>query len=475
MAAEAEVTTPSARNERFLWAVLVVSHIAAVICSRGYFQYDEHYQVLEFIQWKHGLVPTHAMPWELRERMRPWLHPLLFYPLEWLSLHGLDWSPFVRTTLHRACVAALALYTIARRTRRQPALLALYASLFFFPLLDVRMSAEVIGGWLFALGYVLDDERGPDTPLRWSIGCGVLFGFAAVIRFQVFVLIFGLLVFHLRARQLRRCLGLGLGTACALAVGASCDAWGYGQPTLVAWNYFNQNLVLGKAVRFGSGASPWYWYLQALPEKTYYVPGAVILAALLWQWVRRPLAKLSFITLPFVLLHFAIAHKELRFLFSLAPFVPDLLLGLWQDVRAYRVARYLAGAFVACNLVLLVPAALHDADADVGLYAALYDYEPAHKNTLYYENNTNPLGPWGLNPSYYLGDLKIKARPLRALRKPWRGLIMFDRHSAYLERRNERRCELLASRYPSSVFDHWPTWMPERGPWLKLWSLWRCP
>jgi phosphatidylinositol glycan class B len=462
-------------DKRAYWALLIISHLTAVWFSRGYFQYDEHYQVLEFIQWKLGLVSTSDMPWELRERMRPWLHPLLFFPLEWLSLQVLDWSPFVRTAFHRAGVAGLALFVIARRTRRQSKLLPLYASLFFFPFIDVRISSEVIGGWLFALAYALDHDRGPEAAPRWSFGAGVLFGLAAVIRFQVFVLVFGLLLFHLRHRQLQRCLWLGFGILFALALGTLCDLWGYGELTCVAWNYFNQNILLGKSLRWGSGASPWYWYFGALIEKTYYVPGGVLLAALGWQWLRRPLSKLTFISLPFVLLHFVVAHKELRFLFSLAPFAPDLVWGLWQALRARRAARYLAVAFIVFNLILLVPAGLHDADADVGLYAALYAYPPARNTTLYYENNTNPLGPWGLVPSYYLGTLGLEARPLRSSRKVWHGLLMFDRQTAYTARRAEARCQLLASRYPSFVLDHWPSWMPERGPWLKLWSLWNCP
>lgn len=415
--------------------------------------------------------------------MRPWLHPLLFYPLEWLSLHLLDWSPFVRTTVHRACVAALALYVIARRTRQEPKRLPLYACLFFFPFLDVRISSEAIGGWLFALAYAIDDEQGAETQPRWRVACGVLLGLAVVIRFQALVLVFGLLLFHLSQRQLQRCVWLGLGMLVALALGTLCDVWGYGDFTIVAWNYFNQNILLGKAVRFGSGASPWYWYLRAILDKTYYVPGAIMLVALGWQWLGRPRSKLTFISLPFVLLHCAVAHKELRYLFPLAPFVPDLLLALWQDVRARWASRCFARVFIAFNLLLLPLAALSDADADVGLYAALYSNPSARNITIYYENNTNPLSPWGLVPSYYLGGLGLKARPLRASHTPWHGILMFDRQAAYAQVRaqhqdqsqSQGRCELLASRYPSFVRDHWPAWMPERGPWLKLWSLWSCP
>ena len=95
------------RKRRLLWGLLLASHLSAIVWSRGYHHPDEHFQVLEFIGWKLGLVPIEKMPWELPERMRPWLHALLFFPLEWLSKYSFDLSPFTRTTIHRACVAVL--------------------------------------------------------------------------------------------------------------------------------------------------------------------------------------------------------------------------------------------------------------------------------------------------------------------------------------------------------------------------------
>ncbi|HEY2735427.1 MAG TPA: hypothetical protein VGI70_15625 [Polyangiales bacterium] len=454
------------------WALLLLTHASAVLFSRGYFQFDEHYQVLEFIQWKLGAIATLDMPWELRARMRPWLHPLLFFPLEWLSHRWLGWSPFVKTTLHRACVAALALFAISRRTKRRPALLGLYACLFYFPFLDVRMSAEVIGGWLFALADALEEEERQSRPAA-EFARAVLFGLAAVIRLQVLAMWFGSWLFHLRQREFQRCFWLAFGLLTAFGLAALCDRWGYGAFSFVPWNYVYENLVLGKAVRFGSGASPWFGYITALLEKTGYLPGAIFLAALVWQWLRRPLDKLSFISAPFVFLHVAVAHKELRFLFPLAPFMPQMIFDLWRDVRRLLVARYIAGAFVAANLVLLAPAALHDADSDVGLYAALYEYPVTTSNVLQYVKNTNPLRPYGLHPSYYV-DPSLRARPLRSARKPWHGLLMFDDVPAFAAMRAEARCLLVASRYPSFILDRWPRWL-ERGRWLNLWSLWRCP
>jgi len=132
-------------NQHFLWVILVITHLAAALFSRGYYHFDEHFQVLEFLQWKLGRTPTEAMPWELTEAMRPWTHPLLFYPLEWASHHFLSLSPFTKTALHRLVPALLALLAIHRLQRdKSSGLLFLYTILFFLPFLDARISSEII-------------------------------------------------------------------------------------------------------------------------------------------------------------------------------------------------------------------------------------------------------------------------------------------------------------------------------------------
>jgi len=458
------------------WGLLLTSHALAVVFSRGYMQMDEHFQVLEFLQWKFGAIASADMPWELPTRMRPWLHVFLFYPLEWFSRHMLELSPFLRTTLHRGCVATLALIAIRCLTRRHPEQLGMFATLFFLPLFDVRLSAEVIGGYLFAIGYALDEALDPAAPraTRRLLGLGFLFGIAVVIRLMVAAMFAGLVLFHLRRREWKRSLLLLPGVVAAQALGVLCDRIGYGELTWVPWNYFEQNILRGNAVHFGS--APYYAYASMLLEQSGYIPGAVLLAALFFHWLRRPLDRVTYVTLPFVVLHACIAHKELRYLFPIAPFVPALLRTLWEAIARFWIARPLARVFVALNLVLMLPASLHDANAYIGLYAALFEHAPAEPSVLHYKNSTDPLRPWSLRPSYYVDQLALSSQPLPRERAHWHGLVMVEFLDDYRELRRDRRCELLASRYPRALLDAWPNWLPERhAPWLKLWSLWQCP
>ncbi len=437
---------------------------------------DEHFQVFEYIQWKFGAVPTAQMPWELPARMRPWLHISLFYPLEWISRHFLDLSPFTRATVHRACAAALALFTIRRLTLRDPKQLLLFATLFFVPWLDVRTSAEMLGGWLLALGFVLDDDTRTDARDHRArlIAIGFVFGAAVVIRLMVAAMVSGLLLFHARQRDWQRIVLLGTGVVLAAAVGVLCDRWGYGEFTCVAWNYVHQNLVLGKAVHFGS--APFYAYVPMLLEATGYLPGAVLLMALLVHWARRPLDKLTFMSAPFVLLHVCISHKELRFLFPLAPMMPAMLLSSWELLARFAWSSALARAYLGLNLALALIGAFHDANLYVGLYAALFEHAPPKRALLYYEFRTDPLRPWTLRPTYYIERLALISRRVPRRRKAWHGLVVVEKLADYHALQDEHRCAVLTTRYPAGVMNAWPQWLPEtHAPWLALWSLWRCP
>ena len=52
-------------------------HIAAAWLNGGFLNADEHYQIIEFAQYKLGYQSASALAWEFQERMRPALQPWL--------------------------------------------------------------------------------------------------------------------------------------------------------------------------------------------------------------------------------------------------------------------------------------------------------------------------------------------------------------------------------------------------------------
>jgi phosphatidylinositol glycan class B len=103
----------------------------------------------------------------------------------------------------------------------------------------------------------------------------------------------------------------------ALALGALADRWGYGAWTFPPLGYVDVNLVQGVAAR-QFGHEPVLAYLYLLPAQLFFAITVVLMVAMVAMWLRNSRHAVSWVTLPFVLGHVAIAHKEARFLFPLA-------------------------------------------------------------------------------------------------------------------------------------------------------------
>lgn len=328
-------------------AISAALHFLAAHFSTGYHHPDEHFQILEFANSKLGGTPVATLPWEYGARLRPWFQPaLVAIILRALRAVGLT-NPFAAAEVLRFLHGALglaALWTLWRTLKEQgwlegPAArraAVATAGLWFLPYLNVRTSSESLSGSLLLLGCA--------AILRFSSLrawlAGLALGLAFEARFQTAAASFPLLALMyfgptpnptatLTSRRARlRFLPLTLlGLAMAFALGRAADAWGYGEWVWTPWNYFRVNLLEGKAAEWGT--KPAWAYLGMVAQTLPPVSLAVI-AAYLWLWIRRPLHPLTALSLPFVLLHCAIGHKETRFLFPIAGLTPAVLALAWS-------------------------------------------------------------------------------------------------------------------------------------------------
>jgi phosphatidylinositol glycan class B len=81
--------------------------------------------------------------------------------------------------------------------------------------------------------------------------------------------------------------------------------------------YVDVNLLQGVAAHT-YGREPVLAYLYLLPAQLFFAITLVLMAAMISMWLRNPRHPVTWASLPFVLAHMAIAHKEARFLFPLA-------------------------------------------------------------------------------------------------------------------------------------------------------------
>jgi phosphatidylinositol glycan class B len=328
---------------RFLRRWLSLSLLLILVTasrSEGFHHPDEHFQTLEFMNYKQGGITARDLPWEFSQRMRPWLQPALYYAVArvWTTLGIRDrfsWALGFRLlsgVLGWLSVAGLALcaYRWFPGERPRQASIRALCLLWFIPYLAVRTSSEslstsclVLGMCLLLLGSEPAAERPRDWPARLLALVGCLFGLAFQFRYATGLMAASVTAWavFVAGLPLAGILEIAAGFAPTLALGALIDRWGYGEWALPPCQYVLKNIGEGLAAqRFG--ASPWYAYF-ALPLETALAPLALVLIlTLILTWLRHPRHVLTWATLPFVLVHLLLAHKEVRFLFPVAFLTP---------------------------------------------------------------------------------------------------------------------------------------------------------
>ncbi len=398
-------------------------HGIAAAFSVGFSHPDEHFQVLEWASFKMGWTPADALPWEFKSQIRSWFHPGLVTAF-WQTATSLGGEALSHATLvawvralHAlmgwfSCVAlahSLGLWFPGDTTKQErseapmregrdasridaptPPLVWLQGAtllFFFLPFLHARTSSENLSSSFLALSVAVLPRvfSGRNRPLFWALLSGVLGGAAFLARFQSALFLAPLLLSVLfsepRARWKAFCTLL-LGVAAVIGMGVGIDAWGYGALVFTPWRYFQFNLIQGAAAGFGT-MPPW-GYLTLLFAKTPWPWGWLSLATLILCLKDRELRRHPWVVAcaSFLLVHSFIAHKELRFLFPLAPFFPALALlalrrtWVWQKISVKT-------ALFAVNGVFLVFLALFpNRSADAFRYLVNHRAH-ATTNTLY--------------------------------------------------------------------------------------------
>jgi len=309
---------------RSLLILAGVTIITAWFSNTFYFP-DEHYQILEFMSLKLGITPASELPWEFEARIRPWLQPLIYFliarPLMALGLTDMFAIVLVlRLVTGLFSIFALAVFARAiletLKDEAEKRAFALYLPFFgFLPYLFVRTASETLSAAFAAIAVALVMRAGS---VRLLAVAGLMCGLAFEARYQTAVLGLGIfawlaLMARVRTRGLAAFVGGGL---IALALGALANRWGYGAWVFPPWDYFHVNIVQGVAAR-NFGSEPVFAYLYLLPAQIFFATTLVLMAAMLALWLRNPRHVLTWASLPFVLLHVMVAHKEARFLFPL--------------------------------------------------------------------------------------------------------------------------------------------------------------
>ncbi|MBN4065989.1 hypothetical protein JYT51_01495 [Candidatus Amoebophilus asiaticus] len=458
-----------------IYIISIIILVLTTIFSLGYHHFDEHFQILEFAGLKLNLTTASNLPWEYHNQMRSSIQPaIVVYVHKFFGLFGVD-NPFTITIFLRLISASLSFFSMwliykvyCKKISNQILsnwYLVLSFLLWFLVYINVRFSSENWSGTIFIIAFALFFSKKKQNALSY-LSIGLILGFSFLFRYQVGFLIAGFLawIIVIKKEKLLNIIYLIFGITLVILLGILLDKWYYGQWTITAWNYFEQNILRDKVSSFG--VDPWWYYIekffiQAIPPFSILF---ILSTVLIFTFKKK--SPITWSILPFLAVHFIIGHKEIRFLFPIVGFLPIIAIkGLEviqqkfvRDLFTKRYLRLFMKGFFVVNFLFLIIITFRPADSQISLYRTIYNQYKT-PTTLYFIDK-NPYHRV-LNINYYKRK-KMEIRQINTLDSisnlPDRtSLIVFRQQKMPLG--FEKKNKLIYSTFPEWImkfnFNNW--------------------
>jgi len=385
------MTNPLDSYYRKIAIVGFLIFVLAAWFSAGYHHPDEHFQILEFSQYKSGHIPSTNLAWEFHEQIRPALPVFICYGvIKFFSFFGIT-NPFFLAFILRLLVG-LAAWWITRKLALllldnfktdagKKIFFAIIFLLWFVPYISVRFSSENLSSvTLLTAIFLILTFRDLSSGKKFIrlFGAGLMLAFAFYFRFQIAFAIIGIVlwlvfIYKIRIKEIGAIISGGI---IALMVCILIDYWFYETWVLTPVNYFNINIIEDIASKFG--VTPWWnyfylYFIQVIP------PLSIILLLFFFFGTAKSLRNIFLWSIvPFLIAHFMIGHKETRFLFPVVfAFLYLVSVGIDNFILTMKIPKISHIVFITLlviNIPLLVFRSFSPARESLSYYKFLYDF-----------------------------------------------------------------------------------------------------
>lgn len=345
-------------------------YLLVAVRSSGFIQADEHYQIIEFANYKLGLLSANKLAWEFKAQVRPGLQPLLcLLAFKFFGLWGIT-DGYKLAFLLRAVTACLSVFVITYFThafkyeinrKLWPYYILFSYFLWFLPYINVRFSSECWSGLMLMLALANLRKGTNESSLSKYVTIGVLMGLSILFRYQSGLFVLGLIfwITFVDNGKFKGAAITGATTFLILCLGVAIDCWLYGRFTITMYNYFVANIIEGKASSFGT--SPFYYYIIYIFREAEPF-GVMILVSFATLCYFEPKNPVLWAIVPFVIVHSIIPHKEPRFIFPLAnlsPLICILALQRFCNSASYKLRNmgWKRFSYVVIGLFILIDTA----------------------------------------------------------------------------------------------------------------------
>jgi phosphatidylinositol glycan class B len=389
----------------------VVFLIPLLICSYfsvGFHHFDEHFQILEFANYKMGYCSAADLPWEFGAQIRPTLQPWITVFLWKIYLCSLEFNPYHFAFFLRFLTAVLSVIAMVgiRRTFIDPKdaerikwYYRFSFLLWFMPFVMVRYSSETWSALFLAYGLVFTFSR---HKIANYIIAGILFACSFWFRFQIAFALFGLALWILmyKLKEWQRILGILIGFTTMSLIFYKLDGAFYQSSVFTPYQYYYYNIVLKVAENFGTFG---LWYYPVMAAIHLIPPISLLVEFLILKFLYNHKSDvISWIIFFFLMPHFFISHKEFRFLFPLFVFLPYTFVKSMHLIKKLEKDwKGLYTAVIVTNFVLLTLIIFKPADIHIFNLKQLSDNGCKTKNIFLANNYKKSLFP-NLTMNYYL-------------------------------------------------------------------------
>jgi phosphatidylinositol glycan class B len=369
----------SLKSKQYIF-IGVVAHLFAAYFSAGFFNLDEQTQVLNLVGFKLGHYDVSYLSDQYVQAIRSWFHPAIYLWCSKALLLFFPFNPFVHAFFYRLLSSALGVISLGvlyktfekelSEIKGTEAYFFFASLLWYFPFLHARPGNENICAifFVFALYFLKKGEH-----YKNFIFAGVLFALSFIVRFQIAVMIASVCLWHLfYFKELKKIVLLTFAFLLTLGLSTGFDTYMYGYFTFTPYNYFFMNIVQKYANSFG--VTPCYQYFIYAFRDNPAPLGLLVVSSFLYFWIRFPKHIITWLTLPFFIIHSLIGHKEFRFLFPMAPFLPVVLAFIFHSLK-WENKNMPRKVFLILNIPLLIYFCFAPATSTTRFFKYLYEKE----------------------------------------------------------------------------------------------------
>ena len=436
-------TTIKLEKSNWFLFIVIAFYIFVAFNSSGYNNADEHYQIVEFANYKLGKATPSDLAWEFAAKIRPGLQPALCYFIfKGIALFGVT-DVYYLAFILRLISAVLAIFVIRFfinssgsivEKKNYNGFVILSYFLWFLPYINVRFSSENWSGLFFLASLALLQCNNYQYSVKKLLLLGALLGTSMLFRYQSAFFALGIIFWLLIITKLNvKKIAIIIGALLVmLFVGFFIDRWLYGEYSFTLYNYFYVNIV--EKVASNYGVSPWYeivLYIIKAPGPL----GIFIFLTFIILIIYNPKSVFIWSTIPFLIVHSIIPHKELRFLFPVANLAPLVLTLGYQHIDKIAELKYKSIAaivfvvFFVTNTAGLIAISTKGAGlAKVSVTQYIHrNYLPRRINVLYVDG-LNPYSDWTFPKNTFYNSSEVELTQIPSI---WKDDVFIKKKTGY--------------------------------------------